>query len=134
MRKLNGAVAMHSTPYFVWANFPLERLPREKLTSPIFFLPMLFEAADAEVTPYYALLTLLHDRITAMRSGKYVERGGGTVQESELSPPAKRLLRDYRMVQYDLSVGPRHAAEALLGEVPGTATSSQLEALTKATP
>jgi phosphoglycerol transferase MdoB-like AlkP superfamily enzyme len=134
VRKLNGAVAMHSTPYFVWANFPLEQLPREKLTSPIFFLPMLFEAADAEVTPYYALLTLLHDRITAMGSGKYVERGVGTVQESQLSPPGKRLLRDYRMVQYDLSVGPRHAAEALLGEVPGTATSSQLEALTKATP
>lgn len=124
VRDVNGIVAMRSTPYFIWANFPLRKLPRERLTSPIFFLPRLFEAAGAEVTPYYALLTLLHERVTAMRSGKYVERGVGIVTESELSAPAKRLLHDYRMVQYDLSVGPRHAAEALLGGVPGTARAA----------
>lgn len=130
VRTLNGPRAMHSTPYFVWANFPLERLPREELTSPVFFLPMLFEAAGAEVTPYYALLTLLHERITAMGSGMYVERGVGAVTEPGLSPAARRLLRDYRLVQYDLSVGPRHAEEALLGEAPRTAPSGRLDAST----
>ena len=120
MRKVNGPVAVHSTPYFIWANYPIKRLPREPLTSPIFFLPMLYQATGAEVTPYYALLTLLHRRITAMESGVYVERGRGAVPESGLSPAAQRLLHDYRLVQYDLSVGPRHDAAALLGESPGT--------------
>ncbi len=120
VRKVNGPVAVHSTPYFIWANYPIKRLPREPLTSPIFFLPMLYQATGAEVTPYYALLTLLHRRITAMESGVYVERGGGAVPESGLSPAAQRLLHDYRLVQYDLSVGPRHDAAALLGESPGT--------------
>jgi phosphoglycerol transferase MdoB-like AlkP superfamily enzyme len=124
VRKLNGGMAMHSTPYFLWANFPLHRLAKDELTSPIFFLPMLYQAADAEVTPYYALLTLLHRRISAMEFGKYVERGVGTVEKSELSPAAKRLLHDYRMVQYDLSVGPRHSAGALLGETPGLARAA----------
>ena len=109
---------MHSTPYFLWANFPLGRLAQDKRTSPIFFLPCCTRR-PTPVTPYYALLTLLHRRISAMEFGKYVERGVGTVEESELSPAAKRLLHDYRMVQYDLSVGPRHAAGALLGETPG---------------
>jgi hypothetical protein len=120
VRKVNGPVAVHSTPYFIWANYPIKRLPREPLTSPIFFLPMLYQATGAEVTPYYALLTLLHRRITAMESGVYVERGRGAVPESGLSPAAQRLLHDYRLVQYDLSVGPRHDAAALLGESPGT--------------
>ena len=120
VRKVSGPAAVYSTPYFIWANYPIKRLPREKLTSPIFFLPMLYRATGAEVTPYYALLTRLHRRITAMESGTYVERGGGEVPESGLSPAAKRLLHDYRLVQYDLSVGPRHAAAALLGETSGT--------------
>ena len=46
---------------------------------------------------------------------------GGTMvgaQDSEVSPTrlsrlATRLLRDYRLVQYDRSVGPRYSAHAM---------------------
>jgi phosphoglycerol transferase MdoB-like AlkP superfamily enzyme len=113
VRELNGAVGIRSTPYFMWANFPLRPVPRERLTSPIFLLPMLFRAAGATPPPYYALLDRLHEQISAMESGRYFERGVGAVREGELSPAASRVLADYRLVQYDLSVGHRYAADAM---------------------
>jgi hypothetical protein len=74
---------------------------------------MLFRAAGATPPPYYALLDRLHEQISAMESGRYFERGVGAVREGELSPAASRVLADYRLVQYDLSVGHRYAADAM---------------------
>ena len=115
VRARNGFVRVHSAPYFMWANFPLRAAPRERLTSPIFFLPMLSRATGATLPPYYALLLRLHEQISAMESGRYFERGAGEVTKDELSPAASRVLADYRMVQYDLSVGHRYAADAMWG-------------------
>ena len=76
---------------------------------------MLLRATGATLPPYYALLLRLHEQISAMESGRYFERGAGEVTEGELSPAASRVLADYRMVQYDLSVGHRYAADAMWG-------------------
>ncbi|QNN53355.1 LTA synthase family protein [Nocardioides mesophilus] len=110
-----GELGMHSTPYFLWANFPLRQVGPDALTSPIFFLPMLYEAAGAPVTPYYALLTRLHEQITAMEVGDYAVPGHGLVGEDGLEAAAARVLRDYRMVQYDLAAGKRYSLDGMLG-------------------
>ncbi|MBA2464616.1 MAG: LTA synthase family protein [Nocardioidaceae bacterium] len=115
IREKNGEVGVLSTPYFLWANFPLDRLPAERLTSPIHFMPMLYDAAGAQVPPYYALLSRLHELVPAMEQGRYLDRGKGLVPESELGPQATQVLQDYRMVQYDLAVGERYSQEALFG-------------------
>ena len=125
IRERNGEVGVLSTPYFLWANFPLERLPSERLTSPIHFMPMLYEAAGAQVPPYYALLDRLHELVPAMEQGRYVDRGKGLVSESELGPRATQVLRDYRMVQYDLAVGERYSQEAMFsGEQTGSGAAN----------
>jgi hypothetical protein len=105
---------MRSTPFFLWANTPMAKSDTAAMTSPIYFLPMLYDALGAELPPYYALLRELQDQIPAMEQGLYLDDSGRPVEERELSPAAKAVLRDYRLVQYDLSVGGRYSQDALL--------------------
>ncbi len=109
----NGERRMHETPFFVWSSFA--DLPHRPLptTSAIYFMPMVFEAAGAPVPPYYALLDRLRRRVPAMEQGMYVDARDRQVTKAGLSPQARRLLRDYRLVQYDLSVGHRWSQAAM---------------------
>ncbi len=115
VRRLTGDIGIRSTPYFLWANFPLRRLPAEPLTSPVHFLPMLYDAAGAQQPPYYALLDRLHAHVPAMSPRSYLARDGAHVPESELRAGAARVLRDYRLVQYDLAVGHGYSHDGLFG-------------------
>jgi phosphoglycerol transferase MdoB-like AlkP superfamily enzyme len=105
---------MHRTPYFVWANFPGPH-GEQPLTSPIHFMDLLLARADARVPPYYALLHELRKEIPAMGTGRMFGPQGRPLRRDELSPRAARVLHDYALVQYDLSVGDRHAEAALFG-------------------
>lgn len=109
----NGEDAFRRTPYFMWTNF--ERLPAANapVTSPIYFLPALFDALGAPLPPYYTLLQELSSEIAAMEQGEYFLPDGTAVAEQDLPARAQRLLRDYRLVQYDLAVGERYAQDAL---------------------
>lgn len=113
VQERNGDLAMRSTPFFLWANTPTAKADPAALTSPIYFLPMLYDALGAELPPYYALLHDLQEQIPAMEQGLYLDDAGRPVEEDDLSPAAKAVLRDYRFVQYDLSVGGRYSQDAL---------------------
>lgn len=112
----NSDRAVLETPFFVWANFPG---PTEKqpTTSPIYFMDLLLERAGAAVPPYYALLHEMRQEIAAMDGGIMVGSSDGMLAPGQMSARAARLLRDYRLVQYDLSVGRRYSARAMF-EVP----------------
>lgn len=105
----NSDRVLHETPFFVYANF--QDLPPEELptTSPIFFMPRLLRMLDAPLTPYYALLSELEQHVTAMEHGRMLGPEGEELSPGQLTPDARRVLRDYRLVQYDLSVGKRYA-------------------------
>ena len=104
----NGRRTMRETPFFVYSNFSgnTRQLPT---TSPIHFMNHIFEAADAAVPPYYALLAELEREIPAMERGIVINSDDETVRKKHLSDAAKELLHDYRLVQYDLSVGERYS-------------------------
>jgi phosphoglycerol transferase MdoB-like AlkP superfamily enzyme len=106
---------LRKTPFFLWTNF--EKLPHQDLglTSPTQFLPMLFDELEAPVTPYYALLDALHEQVPAMALGEYHSADGSVVTEPEdLDAHARALLQDYRMVQYDLTIGERYSEDTML--------------------
>jgi hypothetical protein len=114
---------LRKTPFFLWTNF--RRLtPRElPLTSPTHFLPLLFDEIDAPLTPYYALLRALHDEVPAMAMGEYHTADGDVVTDpADLGQEAQQLLEDYRMVQYDLTIGERYSEEALFDLPSGSDT------------
>ena len=99
------------TPFFLWSshrNLPATRLAP---TSPIFFLPLAFDAVDAPLPPYYALLLDLHAEVPNLSLSLPVD-------PATLSVRAKGLLHDLRMVQYDFSVGQRYATEEMFHPSP----------------
>ena len=107
--KENSDREMRQTPFFLYSNFfPTEHrnLPT---TSPIHFMNHVFEMADAKIPPYYALLADLEDEIPAMQHGIIINRENEQVTEEELEPRAQEVLDDYKLVQYDLSVGKRYS-------------------------
>jgi hypothetical protein len=110
--RANGKRATHQTPFFVWANFPGPHDERPT-TSPIHFMDLVLERADAPVSPYYALLRQLGQEVPAMDSGMLVDRTDRLVPTAALTTRARRLLHDYRLVQYDLAAGRRYSEDAM---------------------
>jgi phosphoglycerol transferase MdoB-like AlkP superfamily enzyme len=112
--RANPRLALHRTPFFVWSSFAAPDLP-QPLTSPTHFVDLALERADATLSPYHALLHELRQQVPAMDAGMMFGPTGERLVPGRLPAAARRVLRDYRLVQYDLSVGERHAARQLLG-------------------
>ena len=96
---------LRQTPFFLWTNHEPLKPDDVGPTSPIYFLPMLFDALGAELPPFYALLEELRREVPAMEHGLYFADGGFSTDLDGLSARGEELLRDYRLVQYDLTVG-----------------------------
>jgi phosphoglycerol transferase MdoB-like AlkP superfamily enzyme len=109
---------MHQTPFFVYANYGRPRVERLPTTSPIHFMSHVLEVADAPVTPYYALLQQLEQEVPAMGQGMLIGPDNRTTTAQELRPRARQVLRDYRLVQYDLAIGERYSAPEMLAADP----------------
>lgn len=106
---------LRRTPFFLWSNFGDLGARELPLTSPTQFLPLLFDELEAPVTPFYALLLALYDEVPAMAPGDYHTADGRVVNSpARLGETARDLLEDYRMVQYDLTVGERYVEETML--------------------
>lgn len=110
----NGKRTMHETPFFVWANFPGPDT-KQPTTSPTHFMDLLLERADAPVSPYFALLQELREEVPGIDSGMFIDGNDRLVARADLSARARRLLHDYRLVQYDLSVGERYSEGPMFG-------------------
>lgn len=112
---------MFRTPYLVHANFETEKVPTPPVLGPTFLVNQLMATVDAPLTPYQALLERLSSEVPAFEPTGIYDAEGRKVAEDELTGAQQRLLRDYRLVQYDLAVGARHSAEEMLEAVPGAA-------------
>ena len=114
----NGERRMHETPFVLWSNF--SALPRKHVTiaSPTHFLPMILDAVNAPIPPYYALLDAVARKVPAMDSIWMLDPDGNQLDESHLSKSAREVLHDYRLVQYDLSIGRRYSQPSMFYATP----------------
>ena len=108
----DDGLGLYETPFFVWNSEGNEHRPAP-LTSPAFFLPLIYRVANAPVPPYLALLDRLHDHISAMQQGRIITSDGAETPEDSLDPRSSQLLDDMRLVQYDFSIGERYAVDVL---------------------
>ena len=111
---------LRKTPFFIWTNY--KKLPHRDfgLVSPTQFLPLLFNELKAPVTPLYALLDAMRQEVPAMTMDEYHTADGQVYRSvDDLDPQAQALLHDYRMVQYDLSIGKRYSEDTML-DLPST--------------
>ena len=101
--KKEGERAMHETPFLIWSNGKPLKHTTLPTTSPIEFLPHMFDAMNAPIPPWYALLDTLDKQIPAMDAGMYINSQDKLVKKAQLTPEAKKALSDYRMIMYDLT-------------------------------
>lgn len=113
-----GQRLTHETPWLIWSN--QEPLPHLDLptTSPTQLLPLMFRATNTPAPPYYALLEALYAQLPAMDAGMYIDAANQTTRLSDLTPAQQQVLDDYRMVQYDLSLGKRYSEDVMFGDPP----------------
>lgn len=113
-------VQQHATDYFVYSNrYALEHnygtkklSDATKVTDPNGFIPLALRQMKQQVTPYYALLTQVEEDIPAMARNSvggneslYVNNSEKQVSTNKLNKKQKRIIHDYRLVQYDLTAG-----------------------------
>ncbi|WP_447646810.1 LTA synthase family protein [Nocardioides zeae] len=112
LRRINGDLVMHSTPFFAWSNRGNEPVDAGVASSAL-LMPYLYDVADAPLPPYVALLRTFHERVGSVFQGQVVTPGGQTVAEEDLDPEQQRLLEDLRLVQYDVAVGDRYVTDEM---------------------
>ncbi|KRL44932.1 hypothetical protein FD29_GL001444 [Companilactobacillus mindensis DSM 14500] len=113
-------IVQHETDYFVYSNkYALEHgdatqkiNDATQITDPNGFIPLALKQMKQKVTPYYALLTRVQEELPAMAKDSvgsnpnlYVDKNGKRVSSKDLTAKQKQLLKDYKLVQYDLTAG-----------------------------
>lgn len=121
----SNALALHLTDYFIWSNKASASSGTKdedaSYSSPNFFMAQAAEHMDAKVSPYLAFLTELHTKISAMEpplvnkiqgwdripagQAVYLDSSGNPMSAKGFDSTTKRLLRDYRLIQYDITAG-----------------------------
>jgi hypothetical protein len=112
VKDANGGLDLYETPFFVWSSEGNTHRPTP-VTSPAFFLPLVYRVADAPVPPYLALLDRLHDHVSALQQGRILTSDGTETPEDSLDPRSEQLLDDMRLVQYDFSIGERYSVDRM---------------------
>jgi phosphoglycerol transferase MdoB-like AlkP superfamily enzyme len=108
----NPGTGQLETPMFIWssAGQSPKALP---VTSPSTFLPEVFDMVGEPLPPYYELLSEVAEQIGAIGPGRIVAPDGTEKTEADLTPEQQQLLHDYRLVQYDFSIGDRYAVSSM---------------------
>ena len=110
---------MHSTRYFIYSNkYARQHGAKSKLTqntdyvSTSDFIAMMLEQTNSKVTPYQALLTEVHKKLPAItinyegdKGFELINQKGKKVDPKTLTSEQQALLKDYELVQYDMTAG-----------------------------
>lgn len=119
-------VEMHSTRYFIYTNkYAREHGAKAKLSTRYNyvntsdFIAMMLEQTNSKVTPYQALLTEIHEKLPAITINFDDEKGfqlvnekGKIVDPKTLNNEQQALLKDYEMIQYDMTAGHSYSVQA----------------------
>ena len=126
-------LTLHETNYFIWSNKASFSNDRKLSQSNAAFSSsaQAAELMDAKISPYLALLQELHHEIPAMsrsttHAGAAIEENntiylndkGKEMDSRSLSSPAQRLLANYKVVQYDMSVNENYLMDTGFTSVP----------------
>ena len=132
----NNKTVLHETDYFIWSTSASSSHGTKvnptttAYTSSNYFMPLAAEHMNAKVSPYLAMLTELQQEVPAMSrvigtnggigQGKatYLDHDGNNIKATALSAKAKELLKDYKLVQYDQTVGKNYLKDLDFTQVP----------------
>jgi phosphoglycerol transferase MdoB-like AlkP superfamily enzyme len=146
-RSEKNSLALHETDYFIWSNKATKNAKKlsaagSAYTSPNYFMAQAAAQTDSKVSPYLAFLTRMHEAIPAMEppvmngiqvwdripEGEQlnVMSDGKTVTTAKLPKKASALLREYRLIQYDMTAGKNYLRSTDFVRLPsGSGASSK---------
>lgn len=111
--KQNEEVAKYQTPLIIHSNFSTEHEDLGTI-SPIFFMNKVLEKVDGKVTPYYALLEKISEKLPAFEKGFYLDSNYqdlGNIRRNIKDQDALELLDDYDLIIYDIFHGGNYAKD-----------------------
>lgn len=132
----NNKTVLHETDYFIWSNSASASHGAKvdssttAYTSSNYFMSLAAEHMNAKVSPYLAMLTDLKQQIPSMSrvidsnggigQGKatYLDQNGNRVKYTKMSHKARKLLEDYKLVQYDQTIGKNYLKNMNFTQVP----------------
>lgn len=105
------AVDLHLTEFMFYDNqHRLKTKTNQQVLSPFYFTSHLMEQAGVVQTPFDVLLNQLSEKLPAFEKSFYYENGKWQ-SEIELDEEAKKLYKEYQLVQYDVVGGYQYATK-----------------------
>lgn len=84
----------------------------------------MLQSTNSKVSPYYALITDVTNRLPAMTNNPltsstnvvngsqiFIDKNGHQVKYENLSTYQKKLLHDYKIIEYDITAGNQYSAK-----------------------
>ena len=112
----------HETDYFIYQNKAAREKSKAKTNqnqrayaSPSDFPALALAATNSKLTPFYALQTKVTKELPAFANytrGKFVDNNGHTLKTKDLTKKQKKLLHEFKLVQYDLSSGEHYLSKS----------------------
>ncbi|KRK40056.1 hypothetical protein FC07_GL001764 [Loigolactobacillus bifermentans DSM 20003] len=115
-------VPLHETDYFIYSNRYARAHGQSqtvksstKVVSPNTFSALVLAHMGQKVSPYYAFLTKVQQKLPAMAldsqgdaDGLMVNQKNKQIHYKDLTKKQKQLYRDYKLIQYDLTAGKQY--------------------------
>ena len=112
----------HETDYFIYQNAAARQINKTTLqhderpyASPSDFPTLALKATNSKLTPFFALQTKVTKELPAFANytrGKFVDNNGHTLKTKDLTKKQKKLLHEFKLVQYDLSSGEHYLSKS----------------------
>lgn len=109
----NEEVAKYQTPLIIHSNFSSEHEDLGTI-SPMFFMNKVLEKVDGKVTPYYALLEKISEKLPAFEKGFYLDSNYqdlGNIRRNIKDQEVLDMLNDYDLIIYDIFHGENYAKD-----------------------
>ena len=113
-------IALHESDYFVYSNKYArnhgysvgKQTNGVQVVSPNNFTALALKQMNQKVSPFYAMMTKVQENLPAQSpsngnssKGLLVNNDSKVVPTNKLTKQQKQLIRDYRLVQYDITAG-----------------------------
>lgn len=113
-------ITLHETDYFVYSNkyarkhgYSIGKQDKGvKIVSPNNFTALALKQMNQKVSPFYAMMTDVLEKLPAQTignqsnsSGLFVNDNSKSVSSKSFTKEQKELIRDYKLVQYDSTAG-----------------------------
>ncbi|CAM3564418.1 LTA synthase family protein [Erysipelothrix urinaevulpis] len=117
VRSLNNPFNYAMTDFFVYSNFTDKKAKLEGPVSSTALTNFVYDAADVKVNAIHQLIYELRMSVAANKGTDYLLKSGSIVDENDLDTQQRKLLNDYKLIQYDYIEGKKFSDEFIKNEV-----------------